>query len=798
MNSKHSSIGPEEAAFRLSDSEAARLAEQSGKVEIIGQPRALQALRMGTAIQGSGYNVFITGASGTGRRSAVDLVLGESTKRDDILRDIAYVFNFKEPDKPKVLYFPAGEAVGFKKDIHQLVENLKSTVKIRLESGMYTEQRDEIVGIIEREENKRLSQFESALSQEGFQIIYVEEGEGQATDIVPLYKGSPVSFDQLHSYVGSGEISEEEWNSCREKYYRYMDEMKSIFSELRRARSTLGEELEELQAETVRPAISAEVDHIREKYSDPEILSYLDQLEEDLIENVYLFLIERRLKDDEGNPQFIRYGVNVVEDCSLLDGTFPVVYENHPSYSNLFGNIEIRTEAGGETRTSFMMVQAGSLIKANGGFLIMNAVDLLQEADSWYHLKRALQTGKVEIQYPKGPYLRGGSFLKPEPIEISVRVILLGTEGMYDALYAQDPDFKKHFKLHAEFADVMKRSEDAMVQYAGFIRNLIREEELREADPSGIAACIEYGVRLAQDKTKLSTRFSRISDCIREADYWAGEADKALIDRESVSRALETKKYLSSGIEEKIDEMISLGDMLVSVEGNEIGRVNGLAIYDRGYFAFSRPSVISARVSPGERGVVNIEREAGLSGEIHNKGILILEGFLRSTYARTIPLSIHASICFEQSYGEIDGDSASSTEVYALLSAISGLALRQDIAVTGSVNQMGRIQPVGGISEKVEGFFRICEKLGLSGTQGVIIPKQNVRNLVLSEDVCGAIEKGSFSVYPVESIDDGLEILTGMEAGKMTDGIFPEGSCNSLVEKRLTEMAEQVRRFHHH
>jgi predicted ATP-dependent protease len=797
MKNTPKSIGLEDASFSISESRVALLKEKAGKKAVIGQPRALQALRMGTAIRGKGYNIFVTGRAGTGRHTAITGIVKEYTAAETSRRDIVYVYNFQQPDKPKVLYFGPGKAAEFKKKIHQLVENLKMTIKSRLDSVSFKEQRDEIVDIIERQENGQLSKFESVLSKEGFQIIYVQEEEGRATDITPVFNGEPVTFEQLQTLVRTGDVSEEEWKNYREKYYKYMDEMKKIFTELRGARAAMAEELEALRIETARPAITAEIEIVRRQFTDDAVLSYLAELEEDLTENLYLFLLDGELTDELGNPKLIRYGVNVIEDCSATEETFPVIFENHPSYTNLFGNIDVRTESGGESRTSFMMIQAGSIVKASGGFLVMNAGDLLREPDSWYHLKRALQSGKVEIQHRQGAYMWAGSLLKPEAIDIDVKVILLGEEGMYDALYVQDPDFKKLFKMHAEFSDVMERTEDAVVQYITFIETLAREQGLRQPDSSGTAAVIEYGVRLAEDKNKLSTRFSRITDCILEADYQAGKAGKSCIDRESVLEAMRVKEYLSGSIEEQIDEMISRGDVLVSLGGKENGRVNGLAMYDRGYYAFGRPAVISARVSPGERGVVNIEREAGLSGEIHNKGILILEGFLRSTYAEAIPLSVHASICFEQSYGEIDGDSASSTEIYALLSALSGAALRQDIAVTGSVNQMGQIQPVGGITEKVEGFYRICRKLGLSGSQGVIIPKQNVRNLVLSADVCAAVGEGSFGIYPVETIDDGIEILTGMEAGVKTRGSFPEGTVNRLVEDRLKEMAEQVRKYHH-
>ncbi len=789
---EHRPITPDEATYRVNenDIEDADTGETQGEMPVIGQPRALQALRMGTTIQGKGYNVFVTGTAGTGRHTAINAVLQAFQQEEARRFDMAYVFNFKRTDSPRVLYFSPGEASNFKKDLHKLVENLKLAVKTRLDSSLYKDQRDDIVGVIEQQENKRLSDFEAQLSTEGFQIVYVQEGEGQATDIAPVFNGNLLSFDQLYKHVNAGDLTEEDWNEYREKYYTYMDEMKKIFSELREARTMMEDELQALQVETARPAITTEIDFLRKTYPDKEIAEYLDELEADLTDNLYLFITDKQLKDDAGNPQFIRYGVNVVNDCTFEKG-FPIVFEHHPRYINLFGNIDIRGERGRENRTNFMMIQAGSIVRASGGFLIIHAVDLLREPDSWYHVKRTLQTGKVEIQHQQG------IFMKPEPIEVDVKIILIGNEGMYDALYNQDPDFKKLFKLHAPFSDVMDRTDESIARYVGFIRKRVKEENLRNMDPSGLSACIEYGVRLAKDKEKISTRFSEIADCLRESDYWAGIAGRPTIERDAVERAQKEKAYLSNRPEEMIDEMIFQGNVLVHVAGRVVGRVNGLVMYNRGYYAFSRPAVILARVAPGERGVVNIEREAGLSGEIQNKGIPILEGFIRSTYVENMPLSLHGSICFEQSYGEIDGDSASSTEIYALLSALANVPLRQDLAVTGSFNQMGQIQPVGGITEKVEGFYRVCRALGVSNAQGVIIPRQNVRNLVLSNEVCEAIASGSFNVYPIETIDDGIELLTGMEAGKkQTDG-FEENTFNRLVEERLTEIAEQVRKFHH-
>jgi len=786
MEEKHAPLTSKDVSFQLSEKDISRLEKNSPREAVIGQARGMRALRMGTEIRRRGYNVFVTGISGTGRRTAVRKILNEYAGAPREHKDIAYVYNFDQPMQPKVLYFKPGSAVKFKQDVHQLVENLKSGIKLRLESESHLEQRNEIVQVIEQEENRRISEFEVKLSKDGFRMIHIREGEGQAMDVAPLYNGSPVNFERLQEMVAAGEISQEEWNEKREKYFGYMDEMKKVFAELRKARATMDEELDALQIETVRPAVAVEVNHLRERYGGQKVEEYVDALEEDLLLNLYLFTMDEQIRDSLGNPGFLRYGVHVLEDRSDIEN-FPVVYEHHPSYANLFGNIDVQS--------TFMMIQAGSVVRASGGFLIIQAQDLFQEEESWFHLKRTLQTGVVEIQHRPGLFGRGGGMMKPEPIEIDTKVIIVGNENLYDVLYAKDPDFRKFFKIHAEFSRYTERSDETMAAYIDFVRTFCAEEGLKPAAKTGISALIEYGVRLAEDREKLSTRFSLISDLLVEADYLAEKKGRREIDGETVAEALEERRFVADRLESQIDEQIGRGKIFVEVEGKTVGRVNGLAVYDRGYHSFGRPAVISARVAPGGKGAVNIEREAGLSGEIHNKGILILESFIRSSYAPDFPVSIHASICFEQSYGEIDGDSASSTEVYALLSALAEVPLRQDIAVTGSVNQMGRIQPVGGITDKVEGFFHVCSSVGLTGTQGVIIPAENISSLVVTGETYDAVERGDFFIYPVSTVNEGIEILTGMNAGREKSGQFPEGSFNYLVRRRLREMADQVRNY---
>lgn len=763
--------------------------------QIVGQARAVEALELGTAVNAAGYNVFVSGTPGTGRYTAVRRIVTARKPRNKKLLDIAYVYNFKKPQQPRVLYFEPSRAHQFKKAIHQLVENLKSIIRVKLESSRYQEQRDRTIAVIEQQENAALTDFESKLGEDNFEIIQVQDGEARAVDIVPLWKGERTGFPELQDLVIRGKLSEDGWNLIREKYYRYMDEMRSLFKELRTARNLMEEEIETLKVETVRPDVLAEVDRIREQFTGEKVTSYLDELEEDLLSNLYLFTEDGEFTDERGNPRFIRYGVNILVDNSEQEYV-PVVFENHPTATNLLGSIESHIELGGEVRTSFMMIRAGSLITSSGGFLVLRADDLFHDDQAWYQLKKILQTGSVEIRHIHGPLQFSGQVLKPEPVTVDVKVIIIGEENLYETLISQDPGFEKLFRISAEFDTVMPRNSETTAQYSGFIRQFIGEHHLLEIDDHGIAAILEYAVRIAENKNKYSTCFSLIGSVLIEADHWARQRQSTVIDGRAVEETLQKRKYFTERTERDFDEMVVNGEVRLETEGSVVGRVNGLAVYDQGRYSFGRPVRVSAQVSPGDEGVVNIEREAGLSGETHDKGMLILEGYLRGRYAPDFPLSIRGSICFEQSYMMIDGDSASLAEIAALLSAIAEIPVRQDIAVTGSINQMGEVQSVKGINEKVEGFYRVCKKRGITGSQGVIIPKSNRINLVLSREPAAAVEKGELRLFAVDTIDQVLSILTGLEWGvRNAQGTFPEQSINFCIEQRLRSMADHLRAY---
>ena len=789
--------------YAVSVDEVARLDGADWGKRIIGQPRALEALSMGTAIRAKGYNVFVTGASGTGRRTAVMQVLTSYQPADLELFDLFYVYNFSSPHAPLTQVLPAGQGRKFRKELHTLVENIKKLVVLQTESLDFKKQKDECSVAWEQQENARLVTFEAELAVDGFQVVQLQGEDGAtSTDILPLVDGAPVPFDDLQAKLKDGALTADQFESLRERYLVYMDRMRHLFVELKRGRNQLDDKLETLRRKTLRPLVHAEVESLAAHFGGDKLHSWLQALEQDVLNPLYMFApldgaageASEPLSHRPGRSPLSRYGANLLNAHS--DATkVPMIFEANPTPMNLFGTIEQAAEPNADSKAAYLKIRAGSLVRASGGFLVIQAEDLMQDEDCWHALKRVLRTGRLEIQAQSGPF-GAPVLLKPEPLEVDVKVVIIGGEMVYDMLYQADPDFKKLFKINAEFDATMPRNDETLADYIAFIRKITREEELREASADGIAAAIEYGIRLADHRQRLSTCFSRIADLLREADYRAAIAGSKTIDAEAVNNSLQQRTWLANLPEEKLADMIVAGEIILMVAGSCVGRVNGLAVHDRGYFAFGLPAVISAQVSPGESGVINIEGESGLSGEIYDKAVMIVEGFLRSRYSRSYPLAVAASICFEQSYTAVEGDSASSTAVYALLSAIAGVPLRQDIAVTGSVNQMGQVQPVGGVTEKVEGFFHICQRAGFTGHQGVMLPRQNIVNLVLSPAVMQAIRDGSFSIYAVGTIDEGLQVLTGIHPGKIgADGQFEPGSFNAKVSAELLRMSRAAKDF---
>lgn len=779
--------------FSVSTEEIARRPSGYQHQRIIGQPRAVEALKLAVAIRAKGYNVFVAGLSGTGKRTAVMRILKEQPFRPERMRDIVFVNNFLQPDRPRVLYFSPGDASRFRRRLQGLVDSLKEQLPNLMEKSGFRESRDKIMLDTEGREADALREFEQQLSREGFTIVQVQEDQEQRSDIHPVIDGTPVPLEELQQHVTAGNLSHHEWNTLRRRYYKLMDQMNQIFVSLRGDRITAENKLNDLQRETIMPLLDKLVGEIERDFHGEAIHRHLQELKHDVLENLELFVPQDLNREPEIHQELQRYGVNIVADHTNTNQT-PVVFESHPDYQKLFGTQDSTPDPEG--RHGFMGLRGGSLIGASGGYIIMRAEDVLGHEEIWGGIKRVLQNGVTEIRTPPTPFGMPGQSLKPEPIELDLKVILMGSEHIYDLLFYQDEEFGKLFKVLSEFDSVMENNADTRHAYIDFIQMICEEEQLLPIDTDGKAAVIEYGVRLSEFRDKLSTRFSLIADLLRESSHWAQAAGESTIGRASVEKAREMRRFLHNMPEEKYDEQLSSGEMILQVDGERIGAINGLSVLDRGYYAFGRPMLITARVAPGSDGIINIERESGLSGELHDKGIYIIQGFLQATYATDFPLSINASIGFEQSYVEIDGDSASSTEIYVLLSAIGGLPLRQDIAVTGSVNQFGQIQPVGGISEKIEGFHATCTLMGLTGQQGVLIPRTNIQNLILSRHVQEAVETGQFHIYAIDTVDEGIEILTGVPAGeRAADNHFPRNTVNGIVERRLRQMATQVKDF---
>lgn len=770
--------------------------------KILGQERALKALDLGLDMEYLGYNLFITGKSGTGRSTTIKKLLQDRKRENIIFDDKCYVHNFKDPDMPRAISLPAGKGNQFKKDMANLVNTLKKHIPSLLESDKYQKSKDAITENFKKKQHELVKQFEDKVKSENFTVVQVQIGPYTKPDILPIIDKKPVNLDKLESMVEEGKFSTEEFEKIKQKHQEFTREINQISKKINNLQKDLSKKLSELENKIITPLVEEETEEIQKKYNNQAIDSYLKEVKKNVLENISRFQEKQEqspaipgLKFPQAKDNFTEFSVNVLVDNSDTENS-PMINETHPSYKNLFGIIERRMDRTGHWVTDFTKIKAGSLLKANGGFLVVNALDLLLEPGVWPSLKRTLLNQKIEPEtYDPFPMF-STSALKPEPIECNVKVIMIGDPLIYQLLYFRDQDFEKIFKVKADFDTVTENNSQNIYQYACFIKQLCEREKLQPFDSSGIAGVIEYAVRLASRKNKISTHFNSLVDLLREADYWAKKEKQNTIQKKHVNQAIQEKIERLNLIEKKIQEMIEQGTLMIDTEGSVVGQVNGLSVYDLGEYSFGRPTRITARTSMGRAGIINIEREADLSGKTHNKGMLILSGYLRSKYAQDKPLTISASICFEQSYSGIDGDSASSTEAYALLSSIANLPLRQDIAVTGSINQKGEIQAIGGVNQKIEGFYEVCKAKGLNGTQGVIIPEANIPNLMLREDVVKAIEEKKFHLYSVKTIDQGIEILTKTKAGKkLKNGEFEKDSVNDLVNRKLLEFAVKLKEF---
>ncbi len=764
---------------------------------IVGQDRAVEALELGLEIRATGYNIFVTGPIGTGRTTTVRQMLAEIDDRQRELDDKCYVNNFKDPDQPTLLRLPPGLGHEFSRNMDELIAHLVKNVPLQFESDSYQQRRDEIVERFKEQGSVKVREFEKKVAADGFALV--QTAPFVKPELAPIVEKQPVKVEALPALVEQGKLAAERAEELKEKYRELTAELTAIFKEIREYERGARETLQELDQAVARPLLDERLDDIAERFPGDKIKEYLTAVRDSVLARLDLFRQKAAEKETPGPvaDPYLEYRVNVLVENSQTGGP-PVVFETNPNYKNLFGAIERILDKSGQWRTDFTKIKAGSILRADGGFLVLNALDVLLEAGVWPALKRTLRNQRHEIN-AFNPYfsLFATSALKPEPVAIDLKVVMIGDPYIYSLVAAYDEDFRKVFKVRADFDWVMALSDDSIRQYGRVVKAICDKEKLVPFDRQGVKRVVEFGMRLAGRRDKLSTRFNVVGDVLKEASFWARRDGARTVGQRHVEQAIEKRRDRVRLYEEKVQEFIDQGMLYIDVTGAVPGQVNGLAVFDSGEHSFGKPTRITAKVGVGSAGIVNIEREAQLSGPTHDKGVYILSGFLRSRYAQDQPLVFSASITFEQSYSGVDGDSASSTEVYALMSDLSGLPIRQELAVTGSVNQKGEIQPIGGVNQKIEGFFETCRARGLTGTQGVLIPRANLDDLMLAVPVVEAVKKRKFHIYAVSTIDEGIELLTGVRAGSPgAKGDYPAGTVNGMVKRRLRELAGTYKDFH--
>ncbi len=779
--------------------------------EIIGQERALRAIRLGLRIQSHGYNIYVSGLTGTGKTTTVHKLLHQIDSKDKSPEDICYVNNFSDNNSPTYLCFPAGRGKRFSKDMDNTIHSLQKLIPKLFEGDNYKTQSKDITEKLTVKSQALINEFEKRISKEGLIFVQIQEGSVTRPEIMPKINNEVVSFQELSNLVNENKVSEEVHDDLRQKYHVYMEELQDIILAHQEMEKETQEILDDLEQKIAKPTIEKHINTLQRKYTQQRVQDYLNDVMDDILLNLDLFFadeiqINGNSEEDKKvammpmeaiqiKDPFLEYKVNVVVDNSKTRST-PIIIETAPTFNNLFGSIEPSWHPSGVMWSDFTSIKAGSILRANGGYLVFNLMEALADDRIWTVLKRTLKNKQMIIQGMENMSGFASSSIKPEPIDIQLKVLVIGDEYTYRMLYDMDDEFKKIFKIRADFDTVMINNRDSIQKYIQFASKIVHDEKLLHLDNKGMARILEHGVCLAGSKNKFSTKFSDIADIIREAHFWSTEENSDIISISHIERAIDERKYRLKTLEEKLLEMIDDGTILLDLDGKKTGQVNGLSVYSLGDYSFGNPSKITAEAAVGKSGIINIEREAGLGGSSYNKGVLIISGYFRGIYAQDKPLTMSASLCFEQSYSGVDGDSASSTEIYALLSALSEIPIRQDIAVTGSVNQKGEIQSIGGVNEKIHGFFDVCKLKGLTGTQGVLIPKTNINELMLRKDVVKAVEEQQFHIWAVETIDEGIEILTDKKAGaKNAKGEFPKGTIHYLTNQKLNEYAQYMKEF---
>jgi len=772
--------------------------ELEPEFEVIGQDRAIKAIQLGLAVQSRGFNVVVQGLAGTGRETTVKSILEKVARGTSIPSDICYVHDFDDADSPKVIYLPHGDGRSLRRDMDSLVSYLARTVPAMLTSDEFKKRQSQILETEGEKGRAIVREFEERIKKENFVLAEIRLGPLAKNEVAPIVEGKPRTGDELEQMLAEGKIARDEFERLDGLREQLGGELEEVMKHARDTERLIGEAMKALVFGFGSEIVNPRIDELKKRYPGERPERFLEQVRHHALENLEDFC--RRPEPSDLAAFFagsrdihLRYRVNLLVDNSATVRA-PIVVETHPSYKNLFGTIERTWDRSGLAYTDFTRIKAGSLLRAAGGYLVLSFSEILSEPGVYQSLKRTLKSGKVDIQGFDPTSLFIPTALKPEPVDVDLKVLLIAESLSYQIFYQYDPDFRKVFKVKADFDTSMERDDRGVAWYASFIARLARDERLPHFDRSAAAAVVEEGVRLAGRQRKLSTRFSDVADLVREASYWAKEDGASVVTGAYVDRAVRESTERRNLIESRMAEMTREGILMIATDGARVGELNGLSVYDVGDYRFGRPTKITASVAAGRAGIINIEREADLSGKSHNKGVLILAGYFRARFAQRVPLTLSASLALEQSYDGVDGDSASSTELYALLSALSRLPLRQDVAVTGSVNQKGEIQAIGGVNEKIEGFYDTCRAFGMTGRQGVLIPEANVQDLMLRKDVVEAVAEGRFRIVTASTVEEGIELLTGVEAGfPNEEGDYDGDTVYGLVQKRLAKMAKDAR-----
>ena len=768
-------------------------ADLEERLSALGQDRAISAVELGINIKSRGYNLFCLGPEGTGKTSLVKRILEKEGKLRKTPDDWAYVYNFEEPHKPIALNFGAGEAVKFQKEMEEFSEFLEHDLQVIVKNDIYEEQLAVIKEKYQAKRNDYVKILQKKAKGKKVSLLHMPMG----VVVAPMKNGEIISPDVFDA------LSEEEKNEIMADLNAMQEEIAAHQDDAPEWEEKQAEEIKHLQEKLVKDAIKKPIDEIKSHFKgNKRVAEYLKTVLHHILDNITSYVpnydkdnkpqgedepmagLLSQLKSQQEEDKFQKFKVNVVVK-NTPDSGAPIILLDHPTQGNLVGKVE-RIQQFGALITDFSLIKGGALHRANGGFLLIDARKLLIQPYSWDSLKRALQAKEIKIEAPSEDTSFSTISLDPQPIPLDVKIVMTGDSELYDLLSERDPDFKDFFKVEADFGGVIDRTDENEVEYAKLIGSLSKKKGLRSLNRQAVARVIEYSSRMADDTEKLTAHVASIGDLLKEADYWARKSKASQIGKNHIEQAIKSQVYRSDRINQAMLEQIDKGTILMDVRGERVGQINGLVVYNFTRNSFGKPTRITTQVRLGHGEFINIEREVMMSGPIHSKGVLILQALIANRFAKHSPLSLSASIVFEQSYGGVDGDSASSTEYYCMLSAIAELPIKQSLAVTGSINQFGEIQPIGGVNEKIEGFFDVCKYNGLTGNQGCIIPRTNVVNLMLREDVVEAVENGKFHIYAIDTVDDGIELLTGIKAGTPDKkGRFPKGTVNYMVQESL-------------